>query len=86
MSIVAEGKNVGSYAGIFFSLFNLNLIVGNLVTGFLLLHATIDTHQLAWILVCVAAVGVILLLFIRYSIYVFIYHYSYIYIYIYWEI
>ncbi len=74
---------MGSYAGIFISLFNLNLIVGNLVTGFLLLHATINTHQLAWILVCVAAVGVILLLFIRYSIYLFLFLLLIIYLYIY---
>jgi len=66
VTVVASGESIGTYNGIFQLIFNLCIIISNLIAGLLLSSSVklLTLSSLPWILAAIASFGTILFIFL----------------------
>eukprot|EP01114_Cavostelium_apophysatum_P015260 TRINITY_DN4118_c0_g1_i1.p1 TRINITY_DN4118_c0_g1~~TRINITY_DN4118_c0_g1_i1.p1 ORF type:complete len:450 (+),score=75.33 TRINITY_DN4118_c0_g1_i1:142-1491(+) len=65
LTMVAQGESRGYLSGVFLLIFNLNMVIGQLITGVLLKKFHLETGLLLWILTGLCSIGVVMMAFVR---------------------
>jgi hypothetical protein len=63
ISLISRGEFRGTLTGVFMAIFNMNQIIANLVSVFLIM--VMSPFTLLWVFTAVGSLGIILMFFIR---------------------